>query len=89
MSGYGTRIVLRGQKPLALCDRCPLLRFAVSATGGAHLCSIQYYLRFWLGICRTSLAVSVLRIMRYCPNHHSVIFVLPLGQKGFILVYKW
>ena len=29
-------------------------------------CSIQYYLRFWLGICRTSLAVSVLRIMRYC-----------------------
>ncbi|MFZ2204095.1 MAG: hypothetical protein WAV39_06720, partial [Gemmiger qucibialis] len=42
-------------------------RFAVSATGGAHLCSIQYYLRFWLGICRTSLAVSALRIMRYCP----------------------
>ena len=44
----------------------PLLRFAVSATGGAHLCSIQYYLRFWLGICRTSLAVSALRTMRYC-----------------------
>ena len=40
----------------------------VSATGGAHLCSIQYYLRFWLGICRTSLAVSALRIMRYCPK---------------------
>ena len=51
MSGCGTRIVLL---------------FAVSATGGAHLCSIQYYLRFWLGICRTSLAVSALRIMRYC-----------------------
>ncbi|MCI6071253.1 MAG: hypothetical protein MR715_05665, partial [Subdoligranulum sp.] len=44
----------------------PLLRFAVSATGGAHLCSIQYYLRFWLSSCRTSLAVSALRIMRYC-----------------------
>ena len=41
------------------------------------------------GGCRTSLAVSALRIMRYCPNHHSAIFVLPLGQKGFILVYKW
>ena len=52
MSGCGTRIVLR---------------FAVSATGGAHLCSIQYYLRFWFSICRTSLAVSALRIMRYCP----------------------
>ena len=50
----------------------PLLRFAVSATGGAHLCSIQYYLRFWLGICRTSLAVSALRIMRYCPNKRSL-----------------
>ena len=46
----------------------PLLRFAVSATGGAHLCSIQYYLRFWLGSCRTSLAVSALRMMRYCPE---------------------
>ena len=31
-------------------------------------CSIQYYLRFWLSICRTSLAVSALRIMRYCPR---------------------
>ena len=30
----------------------PLLRFAVSATGGAHLCSTKYYLRFWLSICR-------------------------------------
>ena len=46
----------------------PLLRFAVSATGGAHLCSIQYYLRFWPSSCRTSLAVSALRIMRYCPE---------------------
>ncbi|MBP9542709.1 MAG: hypothetical protein KBE47_04265, partial [Gemmiger sp.] len=51
--------------------------FAVSATGGAHLCSIQYYLRFWLGICRTSLAVSALRIMRYCPNAFIDIFHLP------------
>ncbi|MFZ1739853.1 MAG: hypothetical protein WAT97_03110, partial [Gemmiger qucibialis] len=46
--------------------------FAVSATGGAHLCSIQYYLRFWLGICRTSLAVSALRIMRYCLRNEKL-----------------
>ncbi|MGB4798397.1 MAG: hypothetical protein WBP27_08285, partial [Gemmiger qucibialis] len=46
--------------------------FAVSATGGAHLCSIQYYLRFWLSICRTSLAVSALRIMRYCLNYTTI-----------------
>ncbi len=68
MSGCGTRIVLRGAKAPRTLRPLPLLRFAVSATGGAHLCSIQYYLRFWLSICRTSLAVSVLRIMRYCPN---------------------
>ena len=65
MSGCGTRIVLRGKAPRTLRP-LPLLRFAVSATGGAQLCSIQYYLRFWLGICRTSFAVSALRIMRYC-----------------------
>ena len=45
----------------------PLLRFAVSATGGAHLCSIQYYLRFLLSSLYFSLAASALRIMRYCP----------------------
>ena len=54
----------------------PLLRFAVSATGGAHLCSIQYYLRFWLSSCRTSLAVSALRIMRYCPYSINSIIML-------------
>ena len=42
MSGCGTRIVLRGQKPLALCERCPCfgslfpplaaLTFAASST---------------------------------------------------------
>ena len=62
----------------------PLLRFAVSATGGAHLCSIQYYLRFWLSSCRTSLAVSALRIMRYCLNHFyifSLIFAISNHNK--------
>ena len=46
MSGCGTRIVLRGAKAPRTLRPLPLLRFAVSATGGAHLCSIQYYLRF-------------------------------------------
>ncbi len=67
----------------------PLLRFAVSATGGAHLCSIQYYLRFWLGICRTSLAVSALRIMRYCHNktkNPGTIFI-PKSCRDFYLFY--
>ena len=77
MSGCGTRIVLRGAKAPRTLRPLPLLRFAVSATGGAHLCSIQYYLRFWLSICRTSLAVSALRIMRYCPyNFYYISYFL-------------
>ena len=66
MSGCGTRIVLRGKSPRTLRPLPPASVRAVSATGGAHLCSIQYYLRFWPSSCRTSLAVSALRIMRYC-----------------------
>jgi len=37
-------------------------------SGSCGTASALYYLRFWLGICRTSLAVSALRIMRYCLN---------------------
>ncbi|MCI6070689.1 MAG: hypothetical protein MR715_02785, partial [Subdoligranulum sp.] len=59
----------------------PLLRFAVSATGGAHLCSIQYYLRFWPSSCRTSLAVSALRIMRYCLMAFCYRFTPVAGSK--------
>ncbi|MFR4666744.1 MAG: hypothetical protein ACLT8A_08065 [Subdoligranulum sp.] len=66
MSGCGTRIVLRGQKPLALCDRCPCFGSLFPPLAALTFCSIQYYLRFWLSSCRTSLAVSALRIMRYC-----------------------
>ena len=31
----------------------------------------QYYLRFWLSSCRTSLAVSALSIMRYCLKNNG------------------
>ena len=67
MSGCGTRIVLRGQKPLALCDRCPCFGSLFPPLAALTFAASSYYLRFWLGICRTSLAVSALRIMRYCP----------------------
>ena len=73
----------------------PLLRFAVSATGGAHLCSIQYYLCFWLGICRTSLAVSALRIMRYCLKtidgaaEKSKISSISTNAAGFCVKKPW
>ena len=32
----------------------------------------KYCLRFWLSCCRTSLAVSALRIMRYCPYNIQI-----------------
>ena len=85
MSGCGTRIVLRGAKAPRTLRPLPLLRFAVSATGGAHLYSIQYYLRFWPGICRTSLAVSALRIMRYCP----IFFPFVPVKVRFITLALW
>ena len=74
-----------GAKAPRILRPLPLLRFAVSATGGAHLCSIQYYLCFWLSICRTSLAVSALRIMRYCLKVSSVPF---FSKKKQNLPYK-
>ena len=68
MSGCGTRIVLRGKSPSHSATAAP-----ASVRCFRHWrrspCSIQYYLRFWLSSCRTSLAVSALRIMRYC---HSI-----------------
>ena len=50
MSGCGTRIVLRGQKPRTLRP-LPLLRFAASATGALTFAASKYYLRFWLTSC--------------------------------------
>ena len=47
----------------------PALRLKRRSGGcgtASALPKFQYYLRFWLSICRTSLAVSALRIMRYC-----------------------
>ena len=72
MSGCGTRIVLR---------------FAVSATGGAHLCSTKYYLRFLLSSRRTSLAVSALKIVGIASslNFPTIAFLLnidPIYKTG-------
>ncbi|MFR4667262.1 MAG: hypothetical protein ACLT8A_10890 [Subdoligranulum sp.] len=58
-----------GQKPLALCDhRCPCFGSLFPPLAALTLRHPVLCLRFWLGICRTSLAVSALRIMRYCPR---------------------
>ena len=41
----------------------------------------KYYLRFWLSSCRTSLAVSALRIMRYCP-YKKALSLICIANKG-------
>ena len=38
------------------------------------------YLRFWPSGCRTSLAVSALRIMRYCPYFNRSVYFCVLGS---------
>ena len=78
MSGCGTRIVLRGQKPLALCDRCPCfgslfpplaaLTFAASsiicAFGLASAAPRSPYRH--LELC--GIAYSLLLILFFTPN---------------------
>ena len=68
MSGCGTRIVPGAKAPRTL--RAAPASVRCFRHWRRSPCSIQYYLRFWLGICRTSLAVSALRIMRYCPKNY-------------------
>ncbi len=53
----------------------------------------QYYLRFWLSSCRTSLAVSALRIMRCCQrikNNEKMVECAPRGgpPQGFFIIYS-
>ena len=72
MSGCGTRIVLRGQSPRTLRP-LPLLRFAVSATGGAHLAASSI-------ICAFGLASAAPR----SPYRHLELCGIAFGiHKGF------
>ena len=65
----GCRVLLHrasGAKALARSATAAPVWFAVSATGGARLCGIQYYLRF-LGSCRTIARRIGIELCRYCP----------------------
>ena len=81
MSGCGTRIVLRGQKPLALCDRCPCfgslfpplaaLTFAASsiicAFGLASAAPRSPYRH--LELCGIALIGLIGLLLRFCPRN--------------------
>ena len=60
----------------------PALRLKHRSDG----CGTASALRFWLGICRTSLAVSALRIMRYCHRVIPPIILFRLFQLADQLV---
>ena len=68
MSGCGTRIVLRGQKPLALCDRCPcsiICAFGLASAAPRspyrhlELCGIALTLLLIFFICRIFLSSPI------------------------------
>ncbi len=95
MSGCGTRIVLRGQKPLALCDRCPCfgslfpplaaLTFAASsiicAFGLASAAPRSLYRH--LELC--GVAVDITRFHKYKKH---VLFPPLSGGKSHALFYS-
>ncbi|MFR4665890.1 MAG: hypothetical protein ACLT8A_03470 [Subdoligranulum sp.] len=70
MSGCGTRIVLRGQKPLALCDRCPCFGSLFPPLAALTFAASSIICAFGLAAAAPRSpyrhAVSALRIMRYC-----------------------
>ena len=65
MSGCGTRIVLRGKSPSHSATAAPA---SVRCIRHWRRSPLQHPVLSALSICRTSLAVSALRIMRYCHN---------------------
>ena len=72
MSGCGTRIVLRGQKPLALCDCCPCFGSLFPPLAALTFAASSIICAFGLAAAAPHSpyrhAVSALRIMRYCPR---------------------
>ena len=86
MSGCGTRIVLQGTKAPRTLRPLPLLRFAVSATGGAHLAA-QSIICAFVSSRRTSLAVSALKLCGIASslNFPTIAFLLnidPIYKTG-------
>ena len=90
MSGCGTRIVLRGQNPLALCDRCPcfgsLFPPLVALTFAASSIICAFGLASAAPRSPYRHAVSALRIMRYCLNKEYFWWIAARGAAQNIRV---
>ena len=70
MSGCGTRIVLRGQKPLALCDRCPCFGSLFPSLAALTFAASSI-------ICAFGLAAAAPR----SPYRHSELCGIALGKE--------
>ena len=66
MSGCGTRIVLRGQKPLALCDRCPCFGSLFPPLAALTFAAASIICAFGLASAAPRSPYRHLRIMRCC-----------------------
>ena len=78
MSGCGTRIVLRGQKPLALCDRCPCFGSLFPPLAALTFAASSLICAFGLASAAPRSPYRHLEFMRYCPNF----FASSLPRRG-------
>ena len=71
MSGCGTRIVLRGQKPLALCDRCPCFGSLYPPLAALIFAASSITCAFCLAVCTSRslhrhLELCGIALTRFC-----------------------
>ena len=71
MSGCGTRIVLRGQKPLALCDRCPCFGSLYPPLAALTFAASSITCAFCLAVCTSRslhrhLELCGIALTRFC-----------------------
>ena len=85
MSGCGTRIVLRGQKPLALCDRCPCFGSLFPPLAALTFAASSIICAFGLA---TAAPRSPYRHLELCGIALVQKCTCPHGQVHFISYYR-
>ena len=79
MSGCGTRIVLRGQKPLALCDRCPCFGSLFPPLAALTFAASSIICAFGLAVAAPR---SPYRHLELCGVAFTFCSIIPGGKQG-------
>ena len=79
MSGCGTRIVLRGQKPLALCDRCPCFGSLFPPLAALTFAASSI-------ICAFGLALSLIHIFDEISSRYALMIENMVDEESWPLV---